>query len=121
MSRVFSSESAGMSAFLKRTAAALIVAGVFSTGALALDSAPTNEFEQKLKAYDLESIAAARQYARELQAFYGADRLDPARPLFDVVLLGVGPDGFEQGLRQVRTENFIRLLVQGFRLGHAHN
>jgi len=64
MSRVFSSESAGMSAFLKRAAAALIVAGVFSTGALALDSAPTNEFEQKLKAYDPESIAAARQYAR---------------------------------------------------------
>jgi len=49
---------------LEKNAAALIVAGVFSTGALALDSAPTNEFEQKLKAYDLESIAAARQYAR---------------------------------------------------------
>ena len=32
--------------------------------ALALDSSPANEFEQKLKAYDPESIAAARQYAR---------------------------------------------------------
>lgn len=36
---------------------------------------------------------AARAYAQELKSFYGADRLDPARPLFDVVLLGVGPDG----------------------------
>jgi hypothetical protein len=60
----FSSASAGMSAFLKRTGAVLLVAGVVSTGALALDSSPTSEFEQKLKAYDPESIAAARQYAR---------------------------------------------------------
>lgn len=37
--------------------------------------------------------AAARAYDNDLRAFYGADRLDPARPLFDVVLLGVGPDG----------------------------
>ncbi len=36
---------------------------------------------------------AASLYARELQAFHGSDRLDPARPLFDLVLLGVGPDG----------------------------
>lgn len=63
MSRVFSSGS-GKSAFLKRAGAALLVAGLVSTGALALDSSPTNEFEQKLKAYDPESIAAARQYAR---------------------------------------------------------
>ncbi len=64
MSRVFFSESAGMGAFLKRTGAALLVTGLFSTGAQALDSSPTSEFEQKLKAYDPESIAAARQYAR---------------------------------------------------------
>ncbi len=37
--------------------------------------------------------AAARAYDNALRAFYGADRLDSARPLFDVVLLGVGPDG----------------------------
>ena len=37
--------------------------------------------------------AAALAYERELQIFYGAERLDPARPLFDIVLLGVGPDG----------------------------
>jgi 6-phosphogluconolactonase len=36
---------------------------------------------------------AANLYADELKAFYGADRLDPARPLFDLVLMGLGPDG----------------------------
>jgi 6-phosphogluconolactonase len=36
---------------------------------------------------------AARRYQHELQSFYGSDRLDAARPLFDVVLLGIGPDG----------------------------
>ena len=37
--------------------------------------------------------AAASAYERELKAFYGADRIDPARPLFDVTLLGLGSDG----------------------------
>jgi 6-phosphogluconolactonase len=36
---------------------------------------------------------AARRYENELQAFYGSDELDLARPLFDLVLMGVGPDG----------------------------
>ena len=36
---------------------------------------------------------AARRYERELKSFYRADELDSARPLFDVVLMGVGPDG----------------------------
>jgi len=30
---------------------------------------------------------AARRYQAELKSFYGADSLDPARPLFDVVLM----------------------------------
>src|SRR3954447_13007133 len=30
----------------------------------------------------------AESYARELQSFYGAERLDPERPLFDMVLMG---------------------------------
>ena len=34
---------------------------------------------------------AANLYADELQTFYGADKLDPARPLFDLVLMGSAP------------------------------
>lgn len=37
--------------------------------------------------------AGARRYDAALKDFYGADTLDPARPLFDLVLLGLGEDG----------------------------
>jgi len=40
-----------------------------------------------------EPEESAERYRRELNLFYGAERLDPGRPLFDVVLMGVGPDG----------------------------
>jgi 6-phosphogluconolactonase len=42
--------------------------------------------------------AAASQYERELKSFYGAERLDLARPLFDVNLLGLGLNGHTASL-----------------------
>jgi 6-phosphogluconolactonase len=36
---------------------------------------------------------AAAAYERDLKSYYGAGDLDPARPLFDATLLGLGEDG----------------------------
>ena len=47
---------------------------------------------------DVTPEEAAARYQAMLQAYYGGRVLDPARPLFDVVLLGLGTNGHTASL-----------------------
>ena len=46
----------------------------------------------------LDPNAAAATYETVLKSYYGAEQFDPARPLFDVNLLGLGRDGHTASL-----------------------
>jgi len=66
---------------------------------LLLDRVPTLSGNICPISTNVENVEqAARLYETELRRFYGAERLLPGRPLFDVVLMGLGSDGHTASL-----------------------
>ena len=66
--------------------------GMTRRAMLAAVPAPPNHVHP-IPTTGMDPGAAAAAYERTLQAYYGSATLDPATPLFDVTLLGLGEDG----------------------------